>query len=137
MTIDITVAHNQDTLQQSTTVSVLSEITIESTLTHATVGEKLPIEFTVKTKQGNIITQWNSPLRIFTKGTGAHLENTTVSFSEGKGKAVLNVGTQTGITSFYSPDILTGKRIGSAIEIRPDVPHRLTFSGPDTLLARS
>lgn len=31
---------------------------------------------------------------------------------------------------------MTGKKIGSDIEIAPDVPSRLTFSGPETLLAR-
>jgi len=36
----------------------------------------------------------------------------------------------------YLSDIGAGKKIGSDIEIAPGVPSRITFSGPETLLAR-
>jgi hypothetical protein len=31
------------------------------------VGQKLPVEFTIKTNQGTIITDWDTPLRIENK----------------------------------------------------------------------
>lgn len=76
------------------------------------------------------------PMHIGNKGTGAHLSDDRVPFSGGRGKATLLTETQSGITSFYFADILTGKKIGDDIDIAPDVPNRLTFSGPETLLAR-
>ncbi len=45
-------------------------------------------------------------------------------------------GTQSGKTSFYLSDTVSGKRVGTDVEINPDIPSRLTFSGPTTLLAR-
>lgn len=45
-------------------------------------------------------------------------------------------GTQSGKTSFYLSETFTGKKVGAEIEIYPEVPSRLTFSGSETLLAR-
>jgi hypothetical protein len=42
----------------------------------------LPVEFTIKTKQGTVVNNWDVPMRIGNKGTQAHLENDVVSFSD-------------------------------------------------------
>lgn len=136
ITFDITAKNIESSLQQSMTTSAVSEIVIESTLTRAQVGEKLPVEFVIKTLKGVVITQWNSPMNIMVKGTGAKLENSLITFTGGKWRGVLNIGTQSGTASFYSSDILVGKKIGSDIIINPGAPHRMTFTGPETLLAR-
>lgn len=90
----------------------------------------------IKTKQGTVVTDWDMSMRIGNKGTAAHLDNDLVVFSGGRGKATFLTETQSGKTSFYFSEILTGKKLGNDIDIAPDVPSRLTFSGPETLLAR-
>lgn|GEM_PF-3084845 len=45
-------------------------------------------------------------------------------------------GTQSGSTHFYLAETSTSKKVGVGIEINPDAPNRLTFSGPEILLAR-
>lgn len=139
ITLDFTAKKDQKTLLRSIIVPVLDDIKIETQIDHSwviKVWQKLPIEFTIKTKNGSVITDWNMPIRIANKGTGAYLDNSLVTFVNWKGKAVFNTGTQSGTTSFYLAETLANTKIGTNVEIAPDVPHRLTFSGPDTLLSK-
>jgi len=84
ITFDITAKHSQDNIQQSLTITALEDIRVEATMkTNGAikVGQKLPITFTIKTKDGSIIPNWNMPLHIGTKGTMAHLEDDLVTFT--------------------------------------------------------
>jgi len=135
----IRATHNQESISQSLTVTALEDIQIESNIIPSgaiKVWQELPVEFVIKTKQGTVVTGWNSSVNIANKGTGAHLDNTLVTFVEGRWKATLITGTQSGKTSFYLSETLKGKKIGTDIQINPDIPSRLTFSGPEILLAR-
>lgn len=40
------------------------------------------------------------------------------------------------MVSLYLSDTLSEKRVGTDIEIAPEIPNHLTFSGPEILLAR-
>ncbi|MEI6711930.1 MAG: hypothetical protein WCK88_07325 [bacterium] len=57
------------------------------------------------------MTDWDAPMRIGNKGTMAHLEDDLVLFSGGRGKATFLTETQSGKTSFYASETLTGKAI--------------------------
>lgn len=39
------------------------------------------------------------------------------------------------MTSLYLSDTLSGKKVGTDIDIVPEIPNRITFSGPEILLA--
>jgi hypothetical protein len=138
LTLDITLSIENTTLKTSLTRPILSDLKVVADISREavlSVGEKIPVSFSIQRNDGTLVDTWHMPITLWVRGGDASIADTVLSFDKGRASTYLHTGKRAAQIQLYLQDTRLGSLIWEPIMIHPGNPHQLSIQASSTRLS--